>query len=48
MVLSLGSTFLYRGVRSESFKVSGNFLFVKNKLIYFVSFEKQKSFLFST
>ena len=46
MVLSLGSSFLYTGVMS--FKFSGNFLFVKASLIHFVSFEKQKSLLFST
>ena len=44
LALSLGSSFLYIGAMSLSFKVSSNFLFVKPSL----SFGKQKSLLFST
>ena len=39
--LSLGSNFLKTGVKSESFNVSGNLLFVKDWLIQFISSGKQ-------
>ena len=41
MALSLGSSFLYTGVMSDSFKVSHHFFFSKVWLIHFVSFKKQ-------
>ena len=46
--MSLGSSFLYAGVISESFKESGNLLFLMAVLIELVRLKKQFSLFFST
>ena len=48
MALSLGSSFLCTGVISESFKESGNLLFLMAVLIELVRLKKQFSLFFST
>ena len=48
MALSLGSSFLCAGVISESFKESGNLLFLMAVLIELVRLKKQFSLFFST